>query len=157
LADWVPANRDLCCRRSIEADLAERNMRHRLLGALELMQARPGGYSLEAGMFHLPLGFGVKGSRVAVEVPLTVARILQLWDGEEEGGDVEADRERDLPDHLCYEFKDDKRLAVELHAIFDTLSSLAQRSVASGVSTPEWMRQRVYGSEEPVAPTSPGL
>lgn len=157
IADRVFANRDLCCRQSIETKLTQRNVRKCLLSALELMRLYPGGYSLEAGAFHLPLGFAVKGSCAVVEVPAPVAQALQLWDKEEDSDTGTVLEDQDVASCLCYVFRDDKRLAIELQMIFESLTRLARRSVATRMPAREWMQRLVYDKGQCAAASPPGL
>lgn len=124
--------RDLCCRSTVESSLGERAVRRRIQGALELLERFPATYTLEAGVYPLPVSFMVKGSCVWLEKPDSQSpQIRQPDDSSLMSSDAPI---------FCYRI-DDSDLARKLTGIFDDLVELARHGAPGAPSAQQWLRR----------------
>jgi hypothetical protein len=113
---------DLCCRPAVEGAMSVPHHYARARGASRLLRNPTGTYRLDAGVFSLPLGFAVKGSRVLIELP---PQTVKRWNMRIRPFLAEYGRAR----QLCYRFEN-PRLAQVLRDHFPVLVSLARYSNA---------------------------
>jgi hypothetical protein len=127
-------SRDLCCRHEVERRLSNSELRlltaEQIRTAYEYMNKYDLGYHLDSGMYSLPLGFAVKGSKTLIEVP---ERLAVAFPGTKRvtGGESS-------PLTLCYAF-DSEDLAEKLRRLFDELVEEASASVTTDTCT--WLKE----------------